>query len=81
MAIRNIVTEEDPILRFPFPESMAEAYGLKGRRVTDRAQLEEAFRDALASNCGYVIDCVISPDEMVRPMVNSGSRITQFLID
>ena len=60
---------------------LAEAYGLKGRRVTDRAQLEEAFADAVASNCGYVIDCDIDPDEMVRPMVNNGSHITQFLID
>ena len=60
---------------------LAEAYGLMGRRVTDRTQLEEAFKEAIDSGCGYVIDCVIDPDEMVRPMVNNGSHITQFLID
>ncbi len=60
---------------------LAEAYGLKGRRVTDRAQLEEAFREALDCGCGYIIDCVIDADEMVRPMVSSGSRLTQFLLD
>ncbi|MBR5429519.1 MAG: biosynthetic-type acetolactate synthase large subunit [Firmicutes bacterium] len=60
---------------------LAEAYGLRGRRVTDRAQLEEAFREALAGDCGFVIDCQIDPDEMVHPMVISGNRITNFLLD
>ena len=38
---------------------LAEAYGLKGRRVTNLAELEEALAEALgaAKACGYVIDC------------------------
>ena len=37
--------------------------------------------EAMEWNHGYVIDCAIDQDEMVRPMVNGGSRITQFIID
>ncbi len=59
---------------------LAEAYGLKGARVTDVASLEAALTDALESGCGYVIDCAIDMDEMVRPMVGGGSHITDFII-
>lgn len=60
---------------------LAEAYGLKGCRVTDVAQLEEALRDALEGGRAAVIDCAIDIDEMVRPMVGGGSHITKFMVD
>ena len=59
---------------------LAEAYGLRGYRVTNRAEMEQAFADALACSTGAVIDCVLDIDEMVRPMVAAGSPITQFLL-
>ena len=58
---------------------LAEAYGLKGRQVNTVEALEDAIQDALSSGCGYVIDCLIDTDEMVRPMVGGGSHITDFL--
>ena len=60
---------------------LSEAYGLSGKRVTCVAELEEALKEALACGHGYVIDCAIEMDEMVRPMVPVGGRITQFLVD
>ncbi|MEG2000156.1 MAG: biosynthetic-type acetolactate synthase large subunit [Evtepia sp.] len=60
---------------------LAEAYGLRGMRVTCVDELETALKDALACDCGYVIDCAIDTDELVRPMVGGGSPITQFMID
>lgn len=59
---------------------LAEAYGLKGARVENLAQLEAAMDEALAWGHGYVIDCVIDTDEMVRPMVGGGSAITDFML-
>ena len=38
-------------------------------------------RKCLACGHGYVIDCTIEMDEMVRPMVPAGGKITQFLVD
>ena len=60
---------------------LAEAYGLRGRRVTNVEEFEAATREALEWGHGYVIDCLIDTDEMVRPMVGGGSRITQFIVD
>ncbi len=67
--------------RSPNFVKLAEAYGLSGRRVTNVEELETALNDALHSDHGYVIDCAIDIDEMVRPMVGGGSHITQFMID
>lgn len=60
---------------------LAEAYGLSGRRVTNVAELEQTVTQALSCGHGYVIECAIDIDEMVRPMVNNGSPITQFILE
>ena len=60
---------------------LAEAYGLGGKRVSTVSELEDAIKEALACGHGYVIDCTIEMDEMVRPMVPAGGKITQFLVD
>ncbi len=67
--------------RAPDFVKLAEAYGLGGRRVTNTEELEAALHEALECGHGYVIDCAIDMDEMVRPMVGGGSHITQFMID
>ncbi len=59
---------------------LAEAYGLTGRRVTNVQEMEQAMAEALSCGHGYVIDCAIDMDEMVRPMVGGGSPITKFII-
>ena len=60
---------------------LAEAYGLNGYRVTNRTEMEQAFRSALTSGKGCVIDAVIDMDDMVRPMVPGGAHITNFLLE
>ena len=67
--------------RAPDFVKLAEAYGLRGKRVTNVAELEEALKEALERKSGYVIDCAIDIDEMVRPMVGGGSHITNFIVD
>jgi acetolactate synthase-1/2/3 large subunit len=59
---------------------LAEAYGLKGKRVTNVQELEEAIEEAKEWGHGYVVDCVIDTDEMVRPMVGGGQPITNFML-
>ena len=72
---------ETDLNRGPNFVKLAEAYGLKGKRVTNVEELEAALYEALECGCGYVIDCAIDTDELVRPMVRAGTHITQFLID
>ena len=59
---------------------LAEAYGLRGSRVTNVEEFTEATKEAMACGHGYVIDCAIDMDEMVRPMVGGGSHITKFIV-
>ncbi len=59
---------------------LAEAYGLAGKRVSTEKALREAIKEALECGHGYVIDCTIETDEMVRPMVGGGSHITKFIV-
>lgn len=72
---------ETDLLRGPDFVKLAEAYGLKGKRVTKVEEMKEALHEALTCGCGYVIDCAIDTDELVRPMVRAGTHITNFLID
>ncbi|MGM9592729.1 MAG: thiamine pyrophosphate-binding protein, partial [Candidatus Onthomonas sp.] len=71
---------ETTLDRGPDFVKLAEAYGLKGKRVTNRQEMEEAMREALSCGCGYVIDCMLDMDEMVRPMVPGGAHITDYLL-
>ncbi len=60
---------------------LAEAYGIKGYRVTNVAEFEAAFKEALESGHAAVIDAMLDMDEMVHPMVSGGSPVTNFLLD
>ncbi|MBQ6595733.1 MAG: biosynthetic-type acetolactate synthase large subunit [Clostridia bacterium] len=67
--------------RAPDFVKLAEAYGLSGKHVKSLDELESALHEALECGHGYVIDCLINIDEMVRPMVGGGSHITEFMIN
>ncbi|MCD8085786.1 MAG: biosynthetic-type acetolactate synthase large subunit [Clostridiales bacterium] len=60
---------------------LAEAYGIRGYRVTTQAEFEKAFQEALDYGHAVVIDAVLNIDEMVRPMVGGTSPVTNFLLD
>ncbi|MBQ7155861.1 MAG: biosynthetic-type acetolactate synthase large subunit [Synergistaceae bacterium] len=62
---------------------LAEAYGIHGRKVTDEGTLRSVLTEAVNSRSdglGWVIDCRIDIDEMVRPMVGGNSFITNFML-
>lgn len=70
---------ETDLDRGPDFVKLAEAYGLEGRRVNNQKDLAAAIEEALAGKKGFVIDCVLDIDEMVRPMVGGGDHITNFM--
>ncbi len=72
---------ETTLDRAPDFVKLADAYGLHGKRVTTAGELEEALHEALKSDTGYIVDCAIDIDEMVRPMVGGGSHITEFMLN
>ena len=71
---------ETTLDRGPDFVKLAEAYGIRGFRVESKEDMEKALAQALAVREPAVIDCRLDIDEMVRPMVASGSEITDFLL-
>ena len=60
---------------------LAEAMGVKAYRVTEKDELEPVLREAISLNSPVVIDCQISPDEKVFPMVSPGAPIADAFDD
>ena len=54
---------------------VAEALGARGRRVTCREEVEDALKEALASDGPFLLDCIIDQDLSVFPMVPAGANI------
>ncbi|QXM05398.1 biosynthetic-type acetolactate synthase large subunit [Crassaminicella indica] len=60
---------------------LVEAYGLRGDRVDNLFDLEEALRHAVKSGKGTVIECILSKDDCVFPMVPPGAPINQMILE
>ncbi len=80
LTLNEHYSETTLIGRAPDFVKLAEAYGLSGAHVSTVEQLEAALKEALACGHGYIIDCAINIDEMVRPMVQGGRPIDDFLV-
>ena len=60
---------------------IAEAMGAKAYRVTQKEELEPVLRKAVSINMPVVIDCQISCDDKVFPMVSPGAPIADAFDD
>ncbi|MBQ7367844.1 MAG: biosynthetic-type acetolactate synthase large subunit [Spirochaetaceae bacterium] len=60
---------------------LAEAYGIAGSRATNEEEFKATFDQAVDSGKAAVIDCSMSIDEMVLPMVPAGKPIDELLLD
>ena len=60
---------------------IAEAMGARAYRVTQKEELEPVLREAISLNIPVVIDCQISCDDKVFPMVSPGAPITDAFDD
>lgn len=60
---------------------VSEAMGAKAYRVTQKEELEPVLREAISLNIPVVIDCQISCDEKVFPMVSPGAPIADAFDD
>ncbi|MNP37205.1 Acetolactate synthase large subunit [compost metagenome] len=59
---------------------LAEAYGVKGLRATNKEEARLAWQEALDTPGPVLLDFVVSKDENVYPMVTPGSTIDQILM-
>ncbi|NDW18225.1 biosynthetic-type acetolactate synthase large subunit [Dysgonomonas sp. 216] len=59
---------------------IAEAYGLKSRKVIERGDLDAAIDEMLSYKGTYILDVEIEHEGMVYPMVPAGAPITNILL-
>jgi acetolactate synthase-1/2/3 large subunit len=59
---------------------VADAYGIKGRKVTQREELDDAIREMLEHDGAYLLEVVVETKGMVYPMVPAGESITNILL-
>jgi acetolactate synthase-1/2/3 large subunit len=57
--------------------ALANAYSIKGRRVTDPADLDSAIDEFLASSEAFLLEVVVEKREKVFPMVPAGSAVDE----
>ena len=63
---------------------IAEAYGSKGWLVTEDSQLKDTILEARAyaeeHRMPVIIECTVSPDELVLPMIKGGASFDDMLL-
>ncbi|CAK4866379.1 unnamed protein product [Aphanomyces euteiches] len=59
---------------------LAEAYGVKGLRATNKAEARQVWQEALDFDGPVLIDFVVRKEENVYPMVTQGNTISDMLM-
>ncbi len=73
-------SQTDPHRKTDFA-ALAEAFGVKGMRINNDSDAEEVLKEAFASTEPVVIDCRISPDENVLPMIPPGKTVDDMITE
>ncbi|HEX3016087.1 MAG TPA: biosynthetic-type acetolactate synthase large subunit [Desulfobacteria bacterium] len=70
---------QTPLMANPDFVKLAEAYGIKGYRVTETAKVRETLTEALAYPGPVVMDFTVAAEENVFPFVPAGKPINEML--
>lgn len=60
---------------------LAEAFGVKGMRIHNDGDAESVLSEAFSSDDPVLIDCRISPDENVLPMIPPGKTVDDMITE
>ena len=61
--------------------AIADAYGIAYRLVTDRADLQEAVEEMLATKGPFLLECAILEDDNVLPMTPPGKSVDEMMLE
>lgn len=76
----NRFSQTDPHRATDFVK-LAGAFGVEGMRITKSEQIMPTLEKALALNTTVVIDCRISPDANVLPMIPPGKTVNEIVTE
>ncbi len=68
-----------PMLNPNFP-MIANAYGIRSRKVEKREDLDAAIADMLSQNDAYLLEVTIEENGMVYPMIPAGTSVEQLIV-
>ena len=60
---------------------IAQAYGIKARKVEHREDLEDALAEMLAAPTSYFLEVVVGKEDNVFPMVPAGAGVGEVLLE
>lgn len=67
-------------LKNPDFVKIADAYGIKGKKVTRREELDAAIDEMLQHKGAYLLEVVVETKGMVYPMIPAGSPVTHIIL-
>lgn len=73
-------SETDPHRKTDFVK-LAGAFGAKGLRISRPEEIKNTVRAALAEPGPVIVDCRISPDANVLPMIPPGANVDKIMMD
>ena len=73
-------SQTDPHRKTDFAK-LAEAFGIRGMRIHNDDDAEAVLAQAFSTNEPVVIDCRISPDENVLPMIPPGKTVDDLITE
>ena len=76
----NIACRENTIMENPDFVAIAKAYGIAGRTVEKREELDEAIAEMLNHNGAFVLVANVETCGMVYPMVPAGGSVTNMIL-
>jgi acetolactate synthase I/II/III large subunit len=68
-----------PMVNPDFP-LVAKAYGIRGRMVSKREDLNAAIADMLSDNDAYLLEVQVEENGMVYPMIPAGTSVEQLIL-
>jgi len=60
-------------------QKIAEAYGIRSLRVTERAEVGPAIRTAMDHDGPFLLEFLVEPEENVYPMVPPGAALADII--
>lgn len=61
--------------------ALAQAFGVRGMRITKDDEVESVLKEAFESNSPVIVDCQISPDANVLPMIPPGAAVDKIITE
>ena len=61
--------------------AVAKGYGIKGKKVTERKDLQEALQEMYSSKEAFLLEVVVENEENVFPMVTTGASVSEIILE